>query len=91
MNQKQQIFFKEIRVEDTITLARGDVATDKVFHIDSKFDLIIVDEAHYISNTKAQRTKIANEIINYSPLKKIDLGIDENLNLGITFYALSEF
>jgi len=34
--------------------------------IDSKFDLIIVDEAHYISNTKAQRTKIANEIINYS-------------------------
>jgi hypothetical protein len=39
MNNKQQIFFKEIRVgEDTITIARGDVATDKVFHIDSKFD-----------------------------------------------------
>jgi hypothetical protein len=39
MNQKQQIFFKEIRVnEDTITVARGDVKTEKPFHIDSKFD-----------------------------------------------------
>jgi hypothetical protein len=39
MNQKQQIFFKEIRVgEDTITMARGDVETDKPFHINSKFD-----------------------------------------------------
>jgi hypothetical protein len=39
MNQKQQIFFKEIRVgEDTITMARGDVETDQPFHIDSKFD-----------------------------------------------------
>ncbi|MGY8951671.1 MAG: hypothetical protein ACKVJW_07790, partial [Flavobacteriales bacterium] len=39
MNQTQQIFFKEIRVgEDTITMARGDVETDKPFHIDSKFD-----------------------------------------------------
>jgi len=39
MNQKQQIFFKEIRVgEDTVTMARGDVETDKPFHIDSKFD-----------------------------------------------------
>jgi hypothetical protein len=39
MNQKQQIFFKEIRVgEDTVTIARGDVETDKSFHIDSKFD-----------------------------------------------------
>ena len=39
MNQKQQIFFSEIRVgEDTITMARGDVETDKPFHIDSKFD-----------------------------------------------------
>jgi hypothetical protein len=39
MNQKQQIFFKEIRVdEDTITVAKGDVEADKVFHIDSKFD-----------------------------------------------------
>ena len=28
MNQKQQIFFKEIRVgRDTITMARGDVET----------------------------------------------------------------
>ena len=39
MNQKQQIFFKEIRVgEDTITMARGDVEKGKPFHIDSKFD-----------------------------------------------------
>tara|TARA_R100000664_G_C2759858_1_gene150159 strand:+ start:9044 stop:10786 length:1743 start_codon:yes stop_codon:yes gene_type:complete len=34
--------------------------------MDSNFDLVIVDEAHYISNPKAQRTKIANEIINKS-------------------------
>jgi len=34
--------------------------------LESNFDLVIVDEAHYISNTKAQRTKIANEIINKS-------------------------
>jgi len=39
MNQKQQIFFKEIRVgQDTITEANGDTETDKPFHIDSKFD-----------------------------------------------------
>ena len=39
MNQKQQIFFKEIRVgADTITIARGDVEKGKPFHIDSKFD-----------------------------------------------------
>ena len=31
--------------------------------IDEKFDLIIIDEAHYISNTKAQRTKLANDIV----------------------------
>jgi SWI/SNF-related matrix-associated actin-dependent regulator 1 of chromatin subfamily A len=28
------------------------------------FDLIVVDEAHYIQNTQAARTKIANDIIN---------------------------
>jgi hypothetical protein len=39
MNNKQHIFFKEIRVnEDTITIARGDVENGKIFHIDSKFD-----------------------------------------------------
>ena len=39
MNQKQQIFFKEIRVgDDTATVARGDIDQDKPFHIDSKFD-----------------------------------------------------
>ncbi len=39
MNNKQKIFFKEIRVgEDTITVARGDVETDKPFHINNKFE-----------------------------------------------------
>ena len=30
--------------------------------LNTRFDRIIIDEAHYISNTKAQRTKIVNEI-----------------------------
>ena len=34
--------------------------------LESDFDLVIVDEAHYISNSKAQRTKIANEIVKNS-------------------------
>ena len=39
MNSEQQIFFKEITVdEDTITIASGDVDTDELFHIDSNFD-----------------------------------------------------
>ena len=39
MNQKQQIFFKEIKVgQDTITEAKGEAESDKPFHIDSKFD-----------------------------------------------------
>jgi SNF2 family DNA or RNA helicase len=32
--------------------------------LDENFDLVIIDEAHYISNTKAQRTKLANNIVN---------------------------
>tara|TARA_R110000744_G_scaffold75660_5_gene150380 strand:+ start:5736 stop:7475 length:1740 start_codon:yes stop_codon:yes gene_type:complete len=32
--------------------------------LDEDFDLIIIDEAHYISNSKAQRTKLANDIVN---------------------------
>jgi SWI/SNF-related matrix-associated actin-dependent regulator 1 of chromatin subfamily A len=32
--------------------------------LDENFDLIIIDEAHYISNTKAQRTKLINNITN---------------------------
>ena len=32
--------------------------------LDSKFDLVIIDEAHYISNSKAQRTKVVNQITN---------------------------
>jgi len=31
--------------------------------LDSDFDLVIMDEAHYIQNKKAQRTKIANDIV----------------------------
>jgi|TARA_R110000822_G_scaffold189039_2_gene328075 SWI/SNF-related matrix-associated actin-dependent regulator 1 of chromatin subfamily A len=31
--------------------------------IDESFDLVIIDEAHYISNSKAQRTKLANDIV----------------------------
>jgi|TARA_R110000796_G_scaffold74_13_gene312 SNF2 family DNA or RNA helicase len=30
--------------------------------LNSKFDLVIIDEAHYISNAKAQRTKVVNQI-----------------------------
>lgn len=33
----------------------------------SKFDLVIIDEAHYIQNTQAQRTKLINDFV-----KKID-------------------
>tara|TARA_R100001377_G_scaffold71055_1_gene46581 strand:- start:573 stop:2312 length:1740 start_codon:yes stop_codon:yes gene_type:complete len=31
--------------------------------LDENFDLVVIDEAHYISNSKAQRTKIANDIV----------------------------
>jgi SNF2 family DNA or RNA helicase len=30
--------------------------------IDSNFDLVIIDEAHYVSNGKAQRTKLVNNL-----------------------------
>ena len=30
--------------------------------LDSKFDLVIIDEAHYVSNGKAQRTKLVNNL-----------------------------
>ena len=30
--------------------------------IESKFDLVIIDEAHYVSNGKAQRTKLVNNL-----------------------------
>ena len=32
--------------------------------VDEDFGLIIIDEAHYVSNAKAQRTKIVNDITN---------------------------
>ena len=31
--------------------------------LDENFELIIIDEAHYISNTKAQRTKLVNNLV----------------------------
>jgi len=31
--------------------------------LDEQFDLIMVDEAHYISNGKAQRTKLVNDLV----------------------------
>jgi SWI/SNF-related matrix-associated actin-dependent regulator 1 of chromatin subfamily A len=31
--------------------------------LESKFDLVIVDEAHYIKNAQAQRTKLINDIV----------------------------
>ena len=35
--------------------------------LDSNFDLVIVDEAHYIKNATAQRTKLINDLV-----KKVD-------------------
>jgi SWI/SNF-related matrix-associated actin-dependent regulator 1 of chromatin subfamily A len=35
--------------------------------LDSNFDLVVVDEAHYIKNATAQRTKLINDIV-----KKVD-------------------
>jgi SWI/SNF-related matrix-associated actin-dependent regulator 1 of chromatin subfamily A len=35
--------------------------------IDEKFDLAIIDEAHYISNTTAQRTKLINDLLKKIP------------------------
>ena len=35
--------------------------------LNEKFDLAIVDEAHYISNTTAQRTKLINDILKNIP------------------------
>jgi len=37
--------------------------------IDNNFGLVIIDEAHYISNSKAQRTKLVNDIV--SKTKKV--------------------
>ena len=52
MNNEQQIFFDEIRVNsDTITIARGEVDNNKIFHLDSKFDFkgsvdLLADQRH---------------------------------------------
>tara|TARA_B100001142_G_scaffold330275_1_gene397535 strand:- start:10269 stop:14726 length:4458 start_codon:yes stop_codon:yes gene_type:complete len=54
MNNKQQIFFKDIKVSsDTITIANGDVDEEKVFHLNSKFDFkgsvdLIADQKNLI-------------------------------------------
>ena len=38
-NNEQQIFFRSILVDqDTITIAKGNVGAEKIFHLDSKFD-----------------------------------------------------
>ena len=39
LENEQQIFFKSISVDqDTITIAKGNVSSENIFHIDSKFD-----------------------------------------------------
>lgn len=35
--------------------------------VNEKFDLVIIDEAHYLSNTTAQRTKLINDIVKKIP------------------------
>ena len=44
----------------TIPNKKDDEVTSQI--LQENFDLIIIDEAHYISNGKAQRTKIVNDI-----------------------------
>lgn len=36
---------------------------DESIILKSKFDLVIIDEAHYIQNTQAQRTKLINDFV----------------------------
>jgi SNF2 family DNA or RNA helicase len=43
----------------------GEERNNKI--LNEKFDLAIVDEAHYISNTTAQRTKLINDILKNIP------------------------
>ena len=47
---------------DIIKNFHDDKKKDVSTIINSKFDLVIVDEAHYIQNSQAQRTKLINDI-----------------------------
>jgi len=50
------------------TIGEPEIGKEKNTQIsDTKFDLAIVDEAHYISNTTAQRTKLINDILSRIP------------------------
>ena len=61
---------KQFSTEDEFVIVNYDII--KNFHdpkkkddsliLTSKFDLIIIDEAHYIKNAQAQRTKLINDI-----------------------------
>ena len=61
---------KQFSTEDDFVIVNYDII--KNFHdpkkkddsliLTSKFDLIIIDEAHYIKNAQAQRTKLINDI-----------------------------
>jgi SWI/SNF-related matrix-associated actin-dependent regulator 1 of chromatin subfamily A len=59
---------------DSLILEKGEIGTylgsnpifitnyEKAKHVDSKFDLVVFDESHYLKNAKAQRTKEAKRI-----------------------------
>ena len=50
------------------TIGEPEIGEEKNTQISStNFDLAIVDEAHYISNTTAQRTKLINDILSKIP------------------------
>lgn len=50
------------------TIGEPEIGEEKNTQIsDTDFDLAIVDEAHYISNTTAQRTKLINDILSKIP------------------------
>jgi SWI/SNF-related matrix-associated actin-dependent regulator 1 of chromatin subfamily A len=50
------------------TIGEPEIGEQKNTQIsDTNFDLAIVDEAHYISNTTAQRTKLINDILSKIP------------------------
>lgn len=55
-------------VKNYHTIGEPEIGEEKNTQISStNFDLAIVDEAHYISNTTAQRTKLINDILSKIP------------------------
>jgi hypothetical protein len=55
-------------VKNYHTIGEPDIGEERNSQIlNEKFDLAIVDEAHYISNTTAQRTKLINDILKDIP------------------------